>query len=185
MTKFEFRGKIIKIHLEHTDTIKEFEVLQVFKYSSERKRSGIIIKDKETQEITLYVKGADDKLFAMSDDFSQTYLLKLTKNHLDSFAKNGLRTLCYASKRLSRKEYEQWEKEYEMIKTQAMMDISKLPEVEEKIGEIEKNLLLMGVSGLEDRLQDETREDISKFNVDDNRRPNGHCRVYWIFKQLL
>ena len=65
----------------------------------------------------------------MSDDFSQTYLLKLTKNHLDSFAKNGLRTLCYASKRLSRKEYEQWEKEYEMIKTQAMMDISKLPEV--------------------------------------------------------
>ena len=156
-------GKIIKIHLEHTDTIKEFEVLQVFKYSSERKRSGIIIKDKETQEITLYVKGADDKLFAMSDDFSQTYLLKLTKNHLDSFAKNGLRTLCYASKRLSRKEYEQWEKEYEMIKTQAMMDISKLPEVEEKIGEIEKNLLLMGVSGLEDRLQDETREDISKF----------------------
>lgn len=156
-------GKNIKVILTKENRTKNFEILQVFKYSSERKRSGIIVKDIDDGQITLYVKGADDKLFAMSDEFSQLYLLKQTKSHLDIFARSGLRTLCYGSKHISKIEYENWEKDYEVIKTEAIIDSSKLPLVEEKIGEIEKGLILMGVSGLEDRLQDETREDISKF----------------------
>ena len=43
------------------------------------------------------------------------------------------------------------------------MDVSKLPLLEEKISQIEKGVLLTGVSGLEDKLQDEVKEDIEKF----------------------
>ena len=157
-------GKIITVNIEHRkEEKKEYEVMQVFAYTSERKRSGIIVRDPNTKEITLFVKGADEKIFEMSDEYSKRNLLEETKKHLDLFAKNGLRTLCYASKKISQSEYDSWVIEYESLKSQAMMDVSKLPLLEEKISQIEKGVLLTGVSGLEDKLQDEVKEDIEKF----------------------
>jgi phospholipid-translocating ATPase len=39
--------------------IHEYEILENFPFSSESKRMGIIVRDKETDIITLYVKGAE------------------------------------------------------------------------------------------------------------------------------
>ena len=39
--------------------IHEYEILENFPFSSESKRRGIIVRDKETDNITLYVKGAE------------------------------------------------------------------------------------------------------------------------------
>ena len=155
-------GKSISVMLLGSK-IKKYEIMQIFAYTSERKRSGIIVKDLENNDLILFVKGADEKIFEMCDDFSKDNLLEQVKIHLDLFAKNGLRTLCYASRHLSKDEYDAWVVDYEKIKTEALMDISKLPELEEKISQIENGVLLIGVSGLEDKLQDEVREDISKF----------------------
>jgi magnesium-transporting ATPase (P-type) len=38
--------------------------------------------------------------------------LKMTKAHLDAYAEIGLRTLMYASKTISRNEYDNWFKKY-------------------------------------------------------------------------
>jgi phospholipid-translocating ATPase len=37
----------------------EFEVLNNFPFSSELKRMGIVVKDRETEKIIFYLKGAD------------------------------------------------------------------------------------------------------------------------------
>lgn len=155
-------GKSISVMLLGSK-IKKYEIMQIFAYTSERKRSGIIVKDLENNELILFVKGADEKIFEMCNDFSKDNLLEQVKIHLDLFAKNGLRTLCYASRHLSKEEYDAWVVDYEKTKTEALMDVSKLPELEDKISQIENGVLLIGVSGLEDKLQDEVKEDICKF----------------------
>ena len=41
------------------NTFRQYEILQIFPFTSETKRMGIIIKDMQTKEIILYLKGAD------------------------------------------------------------------------------------------------------------------------------
>jgi phospholipid-translocating ATPase len=40
-------------------TLLSYNILQVFPFTSESKRMGIILQDCETREITFYMKGAD------------------------------------------------------------------------------------------------------------------------------
>jgi phospholipid-translocating ATPase len=49
----------IHLRIASSGDIDEFEVLQVFPFTSESKRMGIIVRDKMTNEITFYQKGAD------------------------------------------------------------------------------------------------------------------------------
>jgi phospholipid-translocating ATPase len=49
----------IHLRIASSGDIHEFEVLQVFPFTSESKRMGIIVRDKLTNEITFYQKGAD------------------------------------------------------------------------------------------------------------------------------
>lgn len=37
----------------------KYEILNIFPFSSETKRMGIVVKNPETEQITLYLKGAD------------------------------------------------------------------------------------------------------------------------------
>ncbi len=41
------------------NTFREYEILQIFPFTSETKRMGIIVKDVQTKEIIFYLKGAD------------------------------------------------------------------------------------------------------------------------------
>ena len=43
--------------------------------------------------------------------------LNATNHHLDDFAVKGLRTLNYAYKDISNKEYDEWKKEYKIAET--------------------------------------------------------------------
>ena len=40
--------------------VEEYEILANFPFSSETKRMGIVVKNKETNYITLFVKGAEE-----------------------------------------------------------------------------------------------------------------------------
>ena len=159
-------GNVITINTTHCDNDSNeitFQVLQTFNYNSSRKRSGIIVKNISSNEIVLYIKGADEKIFASLNEHSMNNLLEQTKEHLDIFAKDGLRTLCYAFKRISESCFNEWNERYERTKAEAMLDKKKEMEVEMLIEEIEKEMTLLGVSGLEDKLQDEVKEDVCKF----------------------
>jgi magnesium-transporting ATPase (P-type) len=144
------------------DEIQTFEVLHRFEYSSARMRSSIIIKD-SNGVIKLYMKGADTIILKRINEYSQEWLFPTTKEHLEKFAKDGLRTLCYSMKILSPEELTEWEIGYREIHHMAIIDKTRVKDLEQKISDIETNTLLLGVSGLEDKLQDDVKNVLQDF----------------------
>lgn len=76
-------------------------------------------------------------------------LVKQTRMHVTHFAKDGLRTLCMARRRLSPEEFESWYDRY------TNCDIENHEAVQLQLcTELESQLDLLGATGIEDRLQD-------------------------------
>ncbi|KAJ1878900.1 drs2 neo1 protein, partial [Kickxella alabastrina] len=78
---------------------------------------------------------------------------------LHQFSTEGLRTLAYAHKEISESAYESWHQRY-MVATTAL--VNRQQQVEAACEEIEGDLLLSGVSAIEDRLQAGVPETIFK-----------------------
>ena len=142
---------------------KQFKVLEKFDFTSQRQCSSIIVEDLSTKKIILYIKGSDKKIFNNLDNYSKQNLYSKTKAHLDKFAKQGLRTLCYGFKYISINDYNIWEKEYNETKYKSIQNKELSGIVDILINKIESNIVLLGVSALEDKLQDEVEKDIKKF----------------------
>jgi len=144
--------------------IKKFKILQKFEFSSERKRSSIIIEDEEGK-IKVYVKGSDEKILHSNNinEFSKKNLLKETKDQLDSFARIGLRTLCFGYRQIERADYEKWEIELNKKKQEYIIDKTKITDLEKVISVMEENLILLGVTALEDKLQENVKTDLQEF----------------------
>ena len=53
-----------KLVVSEMGTRKSYAVLAVNAFNSDRKRMSVVVKDVETGEITLYMKGADNKVRA-------------------------------------------------------------------------------------------------------------------------
>ena len=141
--------------------IKKYKELLKIPFKSERQRSTIIVKDLKTNVIKLYIKGSDTKIFEKINDYSQESILEITKEHIDSFARRGLRTLCYAFKIISQNEFNNWIGRYNKIKQSLSKDKDQL--LNELIEEIEKNCYLVGATALEDQMQDNVKKDIQEF----------------------
>ena len=83
-----------------TGEIEEYEILNVFPFTSQTKRMGIVVRSKTTQQITFYIKGADSVMSRMVR--SSDWLVE----ECDNLAREGLRTLVFAYKNLSQAEYD-------------------------------------------------------------------------------
>ena len=143
--------------------LREFQILKKFDFTSERQCSSIIVRDLKTDKIFLYIKGSDRKIIQGIDSFSKKYILETTKEHVDQFAHQGLRTLCYSYKVLEQSEYNIWLKDYEDVKYMATKDKSLNSELDKIIDKIESNTILLGATALEDKLQERVKRDIEDF----------------------
>ncbi|KAL1262343.1 hypothetical protein QQF64_007608, partial [Cirrhinus molitorella] len=99
------------------DTLLKFEVLDILTFDSTRRRMSIIVRHPHTSEIIMYTKGADsaimERLGNVFSDMSQVdskakQLTVKTQKDLDMYARNGLRTLCFAKKVISEQEFRAW-----------------------------------------------------------------------------
>jgi len=130
------------------DTILEFTILEIFPFTSETKRMGIIVKDETTNEITFYMKGADSVLSKMV----------LFNDWLDeecgNMARKGLRTLVVARKKLTYDSYMSFKNKYDQAKLSV---IDRNGEMERVQTTIENDLELLGLTGVEDKLQDNVK----------------------------
>lgn len=79
---------------------QRFEILNVIEFTSARKRMSVIVKT-PTGKIKLLCKGADsviyERLIPRSPNVSEDDFCQTTLEHLEMFATDGLRTLCFAS----------------------------------------------------------------------------------------
>ncbi|KAJ3397472.1 hypothetical protein HDV05_002927, partial [Chytridiales sp. JEL 0842] len=119
-----------------------------------RKRMSAIYRYPDGR-IVLLCKGADSVILERLKEPSEMtpeeiQVLDKTMEHLAEFASEGLRTLLYASKELTQKEYDDWSERY----NQASMALENRAELMEQVAEeIECDLCLLGATAIEDKLQ--------------------------------
>ncbi|KAI5810829.1 hypothetical protein BZA77DRAFT_254260 [Pyronema omphalodes] len=130
---------------------KEFEVLTTLEFNSARKRMSAIVRMPDTGKIFLFCKGADSIIYSRLRPGEQKDLRVATAQHLEVFAREGLRTLCIAQKELTEEEYLAWSKEHDIAAAAVHGREEKLEEVSDAI---ERDLTLLGGTAIEDRLQD-------------------------------
>lgn len=74
-----------------------------------------------------------------------------TKDHIKKYSEAGLRTLVIAYRLLDEDEYETWEEEFSKARTSVTADRDAL--VDEAADKIERDLILLGATAVEDKLQ--------------------------------
>lgn len=78
----------------------------------------------------------------------------MTTNHLEAFAREGLRTLCCAVAEIPHDIYEEWKHTYHRASVSMQNREEKLADAANLI---ENNLVLLGATAIEDKLQDQVK----------------------------
>jgi len=129
---------------------REYTVLNTLEFNSSRKRMSAIIRMPDGR-IMLFCKGADSVIYSRLKRGQQQELRKSTAEHLEMFAREGLRTLCIAVKEIDAADYGAWSKEHDLAAEAIVDREDKLETVSDAI---ERDLTLLGGTAIEDRLQD-------------------------------
>ncbi|OBA23975.1 phospholipid-translocating P-type ATPase [Metschnikowia bicuspidata var. bicuspidata NRRL YB-4993] len=154
------RGYVVRVQGQK----REYQVLNTLEFNSTRKRMSAIVKipgadaDKEPK-IVLFCKGADSIIYSrLSEGNNNASFLDKTSRHLEEYATEGLRTLCIAKRELTWSEYQAWNTKY-LEASSSLTDRD--ARVEAVADSIERELVLLGGTAIEDRLQDGVPESIS------------------------
>nr|XP_020671188.1 phospholipid-transporting ATPase IC [Pogona vitticeps] len=144
------------ITISEMGTVKTYEVLAILDFNSDRKRMSVITREPDGA-IKLYCKGADTVIYERLQPHDPKR--QATEEALDIFANETLRTLCLCYKDISNQEYEAWNRKFMAASVATRNRDEALDKVYE---EIEQNLILIGATAIEDKLQDGVPETISK-----------------------
>ncbi|TKV96339.1 hypothetical protein SEVIR_9G422201v4 [Setaria viridis] len=139
-------------------TRQRYDVLGLHEFDSDRKRMSVIIGCPD-KSVKLFVKGADSSMFGIIDKNVNSDVVQATEKHLHSYSSLGLRTLVIGMRELSQEEFQEWQMAYEKASTALLGRGNLLRGV---AADIERNLCLLGASGIEDKLQDGVPEAIEK-----------------------
>jgi phospholipid-translocating ATPase len=179
---FTFKGRSqshennsIQISLDFHGLSFTIQILSILEFDSDRKRMSTIVRiptdvfkqisgfspiysgnieDSKNSVILLLCKGADSVIMErLSND--QENIQTKTFHHLENFGKEGYRTLCMAYRIIEEREYLQWAERNSDLMSK-MFESSELKEesLSSLNDEIETNLILLGATAIEDKLQE-------------------------------
>uniref|UniRef100_A0A8C3U6C1 Phospholipid-transporting ATPase n=1 Tax=Catharus ustulatus TaxID=91951 RepID=A0A8C3U6C1_CATUS len=165
-------GYVFLSRTQNTITISEmgiertYDVLAILDFNSDRKRMSVIGKLIACREKATCVSGMCKGSWAQ--EFTAVCQFESTEEETPSctlvFANETLRTLCLCYRDISQDEFEVWNKKF----MEASLATSHREEALDKVyEEIEKNLILLGATAIEDKLQDGVPETISKLSKAD------------------
>jgi phospholipid-translocating ATPase len=137
------------LQLNSTHQLFHYQILQLFPFTSETKRMGIIVRDEQTNDVIFYLKGADVVMqsIVQYNDWLQ--------EECSNMAREGLRTLVIAKKHLTQEQYQDFEQR--LIKAR-LHTIDRHRRVNEIIESLERDMELLCVTGVEDKLQENVRQ---------------------------
>ncbi|KAI9355151.1 hypothetical protein DFJ73DRAFT_623836, partial [Zopfochytrium polystomum] len=153
--------------------------LHVFEFTSERKRMSVVLRMGDGR-VRVFTKGADSVILERvqvvgaggADQQQGLEALEPTLQHLTEFASEGLRTLLYATREVSEAEYVEWRARYDAARLELVRSAGgggggggrdDLAErMEAVVGALERDLTLLGATGVEDRLQARVPETIAQ-----------------------
>ncbi|KAI9508448.1 phospholipid-translocating P-type ATPase [Russula earlei] len=163
---FEFRGRDRDVLILRTPFARDplrFQLLNILEFTSVRKRMSVVVRQLGEGDrpgdypILLLCKGADNVIFERLAPGGEE-LKAVTEEQLGGFANEGLRTLTLAHRVVPEDEYNSWVERYRIAI--ASLD-DREGEIEQVSEEIERNLLLLGATAIEDKLQDGVPEAIA------------------------
>ncbi|CAM8958805.1 unnamed protein product [Rhodiola kirilowii] len=154
------------LEINFNGSLIQYELLEVLEFTSDRKRMSVVVKDTQSGKIILFSKGADEAMLPCASSGSilgqQT---RIFSEAVDQYAQLGLRTLCLAWRELKDDEYQEWLSMFKEANSSLVDREWRLAEVCQKL---EHNLQILGVTAIEDRLQEgvpETIETLRKAGI--------------------
>ncbi|XP_069508037.1 phospholipid-transporting ATPase ID isoform X2 [Ambystoma mexicanum] len=154
---FVFRSRTPKtITVHEMGKSVTYQLLAILDFNNLRKRMSVIVRNPEGK-IRLYCKGADTLLFERLHSSNQE-LMNTTTDHLNEYAGEGLRTLVLAYRDLEDAYYEEWAERLLQASTSLDGREDRLAAVYE---EIEHDMMLLGATAIEDKLQEGVPETIA------------------------
>ncbi|XP_038888225.1 phospholipid-transporting ATPase 2 [Benincasa hispida] len=142
------------LEVQFNGMLNRYELLDTLEFTSERKRMSVVVKDCQTGKIVLLSKGADEAIlpYAYAGQQTRTFI-----EAVDQYAQLGLRTLCLAWRELEEDEYREWAFMFKEANSTLVDREWRLAEVCQRL---ERNFEVLGVTAIEDRLQDGVPETI-------------------------
>ncbi|XP_069061125.1 phospholipid-transporting ATPase IH isoform X3 [Pleurodeles waltl] len=150
-TFLRFKDNFMEISNRDND-IEKFEQLEVLSFDSVRRRMSVIVRS-AAGDIFLFCKGADSSIFPRVREGKVDQI----RSRVERNAVEGLRTLCVAYKKFTPEEYEKAFKILQAAKLSLQEREKKLAEAYEQI---EQDLILLGATAVEDRLQEKAADTI-------------------------
>mmetsp|Transcript_23528 Transcript_23528/g.69067 ORF Transcript_23528/g.69067 Transcript_23528/m.69067 type:complete len:986 (-) Transcript_23528:292-3249(-) len=150
---------------------ERWQLLNVLEFTNERRRMAVIVRESGAElrkqaggaggalrkgRIRMFIKGADDVVLPRlwpGQDVSPT------KRHLDFFGDLGLRTLLLGVRDVEEDEYLEWKAKFTTANAAIVERDEKLAAVYD---EIERDFQLLGVTAIEDKLQEGVADTIAE-----------------------
>lgn len=151
------RGTTI-MNVEIAGEPKVLEVLAVNQFNADRKRMSVVIRDPATNKYLALCKGADNIMLPLCACYTDSVQKSSIEKSLMDLACLGLRTLCIAEKELSEEVALAWIAKWKAASSSLESRAEKLAAV---AAELETNMDFLGITAIEDRLQDEVPEVIA------------------------
>uniref|UniRef100_A0A8C5G918 Phospholipid-transporting ATPase n=1 Tax=Gouania willdenowi TaxID=441366 RepID=A0A8C5G918_GOUWI len=136
---------------------EKYKLLHVLEFDPNRRRMSVIVQTPSGGQI-LFTKGAESAIFP----FTTGGEIEKTRLHVDEFALKGLRTLVVACRHFSAAEYVEVDRRLNAARTALQQREEKL---QEAFSYIERDLQLLGATGVEDKLQDKVQETIEALRL--------------------
>jgi len=143
----------ISIQVQH-DHIEKYKLIQVLKFTSERKRMSVLLEREHSKDYLLISKGADDVMIPRLAA-SQAQLSYSTQSQINNFAILGLRTLVVCCKTVPRAEATEW---LSKVHDASALLENRQVELEKLYAQLEVDFSLLGATAIEDKLQDRVPE---------------------------
>ncbi|KAI5984620.1 hypothetical protein EDD15DRAFT_2307641 [Pisolithus albus] len=126
-----------------------YDILELFPFTSESKRMGIVVRETQSGELLFLQKGADVVMARIVQ--RNDWLEEETGN----MAREGLRTLVVARKRLTPQQYAAFKQRHHEASVKLEGRNEAMTAVVAEY--LERDLELLGLTGVEDKLQDEVK----------------------------
>ncbi|KHJ94865.1 phospholipid-translocating P-type ATPase, flippase [Oesophagostomum dentatum] len=147
----------IVIHLRASGQTMKYKLLHTLPFDSDRKRMSVVVQEcTGRKRVMLLTKGADAAVLPILSNEYTTSLrgeeeVFKAQEHLSDYAREGLRTLCLGYKYWSDEDYQNWRGVHEEAELDPHHRENLLRDSTLKA---EQDVDLLGVTAIEDRLQE-------------------------------
>ncbi|CDF37994.1 unnamed protein product [Chondrus crispus] len=139
--------------IDRFGTKETYTTLAELEFNSDCKRMGMILWCPDGK-IKTFTKGADTIMLKLINKDAN---IELIQNHIDEFAKEGLRILVFAMKELEEKDFQTWFERFQ----EAQNSLEDREGKNSKISaELEEGLMYVATTAVEDKLQHKVPETI-------------------------